>query len=124
MATDVKGMDAFSTEMSRRGLEHRWIDVNRQQSIVDRRDQLFAGEGKTSGVDTGISSVHSTVRRRCGPYHCGSGTSKERLTSDHCTYTILDLTTTKPIPDSMDWTERFTGPSELQIRRYADTRTH
>lgn len=29
--TDVEGMDAFGTEMSRRGLEHWWIDVNLQQ---------------------------------------------------------------------------------------------
>lgn len=34
--TDVKGMNVFGTEMIKRGLEHWWIDVNRQQLFSAR----------------------------------------------------------------------------------------
>ncbi|KAG6359441.1 hypothetical protein INS49_012962 [Diaporthe citri] len=33
---DVEGMDAFGAEMVRRGLEHWWMDVNRQQLFSAR----------------------------------------------------------------------------------------
>ncbi|KAK7721618.1 hypothetical protein SLS64_001021 [Diaporthe eres] len=33
---DVEGMDAFGAEMVKRGLEHFWIDVNRQQLFSAR----------------------------------------------------------------------------------------
>lgn len=33
---DVEGMDAFGAEMVRRGLEHWWLDVNRQQLFSAR----------------------------------------------------------------------------------------
>lgn len=34
--TDVKGMNVFGTEMIKSGLEHWWIDVNRQQLFSAR----------------------------------------------------------------------------------------
>lgn len=33
---DAEGMDAFGAEMIKRGLEHFWIDVNRQQLFSAR----------------------------------------------------------------------------------------
>lgn len=34
--TEAKGMDALAAEMVKRGLEHWWIDVNRQQLFSAR----------------------------------------------------------------------------------------
>lgn len=69
------------------------LAVNQCQElrIVDRCDQLFTWEGKVSDELQTYHGCTARIADNVDPtYHCGSGTSEERLTSDHCTYFGFD----------------------------------